>query len=273
MIRSKVDKKKNKETKLYWRKWRRWKKSPIAWVALVILSVLISVVVYDFVVYPLSDLFQENDVKIVAVSTINIFEEEHYLIEGEFGHLFGDAPYFREDEEGIYICDLLLPPFPDKNINIDMLGGYNKSRNILQTIYIYSKNTKIEDLTVKICYGYPILKVGGEGSKSFEGDCVIIEKSEILPGSIESLSDKNFPVTTVMLDTNNTINLSEIVVDVEIKYYRKGIFRSYWKEIPKDNFIHWGMIATDVNPPFDIFISFFPDKLDIKDRTTLLTSL
>lgn len=251
MIRSKVDKKENKE-------------KPIArYVALTIAGVFITVVVLDFAVYPISDFFHENDVKIVAASTINIFEKEgQYSIEGEFQHLFGGDPYFRKDEEeGVYICDVLLPPFPDKDMNIDMLGGYNKSRNIKQSIYIYTENTKVEDLIVKICYGYPILEVGGEGSKSLEGNCIIIEKSKILPGSIESLSDNRFPVTTVTLDTNNTINLSKIVVDVKIKYYRKGIFHSYWKEIPKDIFIHWGMIATDVNPPFDIFISFFPDEL------------
>ena len=248
---------KNKEIKFELHKFYRWIKSPIGKFISFILIVLLTVIVTDFIIIPFSDLFQENDVKIVAVSTINLCSGEKYEIEGNFRHVFGDEPYFREDE-GIYICDIILPPFSDTDVIINMLGAYGESENISQTIYIYSENKKIEDFSMKICYGYPILDVGGEGSKSIEGNCVIVEKSEFLPGSIERLSENNFPVTTVILGTTNTINISKIVVDVEIKYYRNGIFHSYWKKIPNDNFIHWGMIATDVNPPFDYFNYFFP---------------
>lgn len=232
---------------------------------LVILSVsftvFFGVFLNDCVINPISDLIHENDIKIIAVSTINIYRDEEYHsynIEGEFQHIFGNEPYFRDGPEtGTYILDIKLPPFPERDIKFDMLGGYSESKNVEQTIFIYSEGSKIEDFSLKIYYGYPILEVEGEGSKLFTGNGIIINKPEILPGSIESLEDKNFPITTVSLDTNDSINLSKIIENVEVKYYRKGIVYSYWNEIPNDNFIHWGMVGTNFDPPFEVFSVFF----------------
>lgn len=257
------------KNKLTWWKWERWKKSPIAWLIVFLFSIFLGIGINDFIVNPVSDLIHEDDIKIIVISTINVMGGESYFIEGVIQPLYAEdnTQYYRTDEDaGIYIFDVILPPFPFKEkdeIQFDYFGGYSESKNIRQTIYIYSKGSKIEDFNLKIYYGYPILEVEGIGSKSIHGNCVIIEITEDLPVTFDMLSEKNFPVTSVSLDTNNSINVSKIIYNFEARYYRKGIFYHYWKELSSDNLIHLGMLATDYYPPYEIFDSILRSGIEI----------